>query len=129
MRLENFRAPLPEEPLSSDPNRMEMEYMIHTGMEKNASRPSTSRRADGVQPFHPPMNRRHHSISTSRPSTGQRAESNLISRPPTSGKIEASSQEHVFMLAPKKSPSLHQHRRDDSKLEPEWPTTAKRKKV
>ena len=155
MRLDSFRAALPEEPRSSDPTRMDIDYRIQMGMQKQLSPPSTG---DGLDEFRPPISQGADWHSFSQTSTLQRRDSNIIisprppssqrhdnniaprppmihkrgssndARPPTSGRADGP-QEHVFALTPKKNAALHQHRRDDSKLEPERPSTSKRKKV
>lgn len=148
MRLDSFRLALPEEPQSPDSNRAEMDR-IHALMEKTGSfrpaanyefdesttsRPSTSQKADVHTPIqHPVIQRRDSNVViTPRPPSSQRRDSNIAPRPPNIQRRQSSSDgpiERVFSLTPKKNAAVQQHRRDDSKLEPERPSTAKRKKV
>lgn len=140
MRLDSFRAALPEEPppISGDPNHANMEYTWHVNNDHHTRRPSTSRRVDKRSIPRLPSSgtttsgttdTSRPSTSERRPSTSERVDGHHNSRPPTSGTAEEPSDEHTIIVTPRKSKILLQHRRDDSKVDSERPNTAKRKKV
>ena len=134
MRLDSFRAALPEEPEIEYSEPMETQHARQLSIEKGNPFPTTSWNAVNYETPYPHTTEGAQWNNTSfRPLMSNEVERPTISRPPSGERARKASQDNIIVVTPKKLAALHQHRQNDSKrdskIEAERPSTAKRKKT